>query len=1517
MKSRYLFACFFACFALLSCDKDQQESINQGSGQETFLPMTDIDIHPLGDKLTFSYTSHYAWTLRCNVDWLKVTPTSGSSGTTTVTIEAAPNVDEKRTATVNFYNNSGSVLDSFDVTQFEAVINILIDRASRTDAEAYEYKTDGSTKVNFDWKQSRKGAGFKVESNIEWEIDIDDNERYLLKEGSNQVVSQKYGTVTDDPVQKAFNLSARYHNLNDKVFVKQVTVIPRKVNVSGNEEKLSDNVIESLTRTITISQEYLIFYLEGEELSGSGDEYVFVKPFSELGNDYLSKNEVADEEAPGEQSFYLVYEKDKVAFDESSWGALQEGAKYCFDSGDILKCHKVEEVEDVATRAEEDETERKRVCVKKHMSLIVPAPNSNQRPEENTTPSSPTSPTSKSIQLSLMVEGGNAVIKTIDYSQNLYELFMIDDNEDHYFDNLGGSDKAKYVTIKTKGPWKVEPTSTTSNWITITESTGESSKKIKIYAEKQNLNFGQNEVKLKVSSNFEKSDPGIVGDNEPEFYQKPFVFDVPYEYDNIGKDKRISRLNQEEFSAVLESCGPWTLKVETTDESEPWLDVKAVSSSNDTKYMKDNTLTASSGKWEISVKANSTNESSSERKITIKVTSDRHKDAKDAADRDKAEKNFSLIQLPYSFVVCEGGKPDKPIHGTEIPMSAYNSPAYSFDIECGAPWRIIDLPEWVKIEGPMEGDGHDFVKGLKVKVNDNTKTDWDKKREGKIVIRSYRPEFTLPDASKEDPRYEDYEFTIVQDAFVFDVDAQQDYPASALDTEDKYFSIISTEGAAWEVVADKAWVVPATPKGEGAGYKHNYTFSLLENGNLEKRQASITVRSKVVEKEERFSITQGSYRFNSESVVFPVFNELDQSSVTFNVDCLGPWEIRNCPDWIKPDKKEGKGSEGPVVVTITPDDNYEEVRDGEFIVYSKVGGVEHTKSIKVSQKDFVWNLESAPEDIELNTLESGTYEMTFKSSGKWKADVVGSDVGSHPVEWLSAKEGDGGRDNLETISFKIPENYKTSDREVAVVVTSVDDGNKKHSTSIFQKKYEFAIGESSKPDCKVLGDEFVIPIVCSGQWGVILDEEEEQYLTVNPMSGTGSTEIVVKVSPNYMTKERRGSIVIATNDASCLTKTFEVSQARYIFGLDDVPSTRLTAEPASFAFAVNCSGNWKVELDTDANKFLSIDKDSGIGNSKITVNMSLNVLPSNRTGNIVVSSTDNPDLKETIAISQAGYEWSVDSPDTKTVATLGETFTVDLTCTGNWKVNLDAKAEEFITVTPQNGSGNKTVSISSSLNRSSQTREGKVTLVSADNPEFTKTITVTQAGYEWSVDSPDTKTVATLGETFTVDLTCTGNWKVNLDAKAEEFITVTPQNGSGNKTVSISSSLNRSSQTREGKVTLISTDNPEFTKTITVTQAGYEWSVDYSSIPATVPAEGGEYQVKVSATGAWEPMITDGGDFVTIKGIDSETFSIVVSSNKRVAGSEVPTIERIAVVSVSTTDGSGKSATIDVKQIGE
>ena len=1145
MKSRYLFACFFACFALLSCDKDQQESINQGSGQETFLPMTDIDIHPLGDKLTFSYTSHYAWTLRCNVDWLKVTPTSGSSGTTTVTIEAAPNVDEKRTATVNFYNNSGSVLDSFDVTQFEAVINILIDRASRTDAEAYEYKTDGSTKVNFDWKQSRKGAGFKVESNIEWEIDIDDDVRYLLKEGSNQVVSQKYGTVTDDPVQKAFNLSARNHNLNDKVFVRQVTVIPRKVNVSGNEEKLSDNVIESLTRTITISQDNLIFYLDSlTESTTVADSYKFDVPFTELGNDYLKKNGTADT-APGEQIFHLVYEEGKVAFANGSWGALKKNDSLVLSNGDIMKC--IDEVTiDVKSSLQAssvgDETQEVRKCIRKQMSLIVPAPNKTQLTEALAGGQTADTTTTKEITLPLVVNGKTVSEIKVDYSQNKYELFL--DSTGGKFSNLGGEDQNQTVKVRTKGPWKLKPSAT---WLTAPANGVGKQDAVSLYASDQNLNFDENKASLTLSTDFGQADPQITASNSPVFTQEPFVFNIDSDEYDLEKGITIGRLNTDSHNLTFTSSGPWKLRLESSDNDVDWLTADLAANGRSiamTSAGKD-ALSGTAGTWTIVFKAVNPNRSAQARKMDVFITSDYH----EGKNVKEAKKTLGITQKQYYFTIDASSLQKSSI-------SAYQAGEFTFQVDCGAPWRIRSCPEWVDQISPVEGDGKsDDPVFVKVRFKDNTGEKWQQTRSGVFKIRSYDSVMTMPD----DPEYQgdDRSFSVEQDAFVFDVSAEESYSLGSLDTKANDFKVSSTAGASWTITTgnNPSWVTPSVSQGTGT---QNVSFSLGENGTLEKRKDTVIVSSGVVDKTVTFEVEQGEYRFNSETVTFDEFAELSQPATSFNVDCLGPWKIQNCPDWIKPDEKEGKGSEGPVVVTITPDDNYEEERDGEFIVYSKVGGVEHTKSIKVSQKDFVWKLVSAPGNIELNTLESRPYEMTFKSSGKWKADVVGSDVGSHPVEWLSVEKGDGGRDNLETISFKVPENYTTLDRKVEVVVTSEDDDNKKHSTSIFQKKYEFEL-TSFEPkdnyDTKTKTFSFdadqhtaTFNVNCSGEWDVDVPKDYKSFLTASKSEDGKS--VIVGVSSNEKTsedagetKKRSGKITVSTNDESNKTETITIEQA--------------------------------------------------------------------------------------------------------------------------------------------------------------------------------------------------------------------------------------------------------------------------------------------------------------------------------------------------------------------------------------
>ena len=1598
MKFRHLLTGVFVSLALLSCGKDDQDSIGSGeNGNNTFLPMDDITVHPLGDALTMSYTSQYAWKVDCDCDWLKVTE-SGKAGTTKVTIEVDPNIDQTREVTIRFLNNSvggnrGDELDSFVVKQYEAVLGVAVDRADKADAETFEYKTDGKEKVVFDWKRSREGAGLTVESNIEWKINIAECD-YLLQDGNTEVLSAEYGDVVDDPVVKPFRLSAKKHNLSAGDNPVTITVTPRKVGTDNNELELSQKVIEHLSKTVTVSQEFLLFYLEGEDNSGfvadGIDVYGFENPFTELGNDYLSQNTSSDT-APGAQTFYLVYEKGKVEFEEGSWGEMEYGSQPCvLNNGHMLECVGTSSIQKRLKAADsgEDETEVTRDCVRKKIRLIVPEPNKDKLLADVDDESN--APTPYSVELPLKV-GGEVVSNIIlNYSQNRYELFL--SNAGGEFSNLGGDQEKKQVQVRTKGPWKLE---TSGDWLTI-QDTGAQTATVSLYAPAQNLNFKDNEASLTLSTNFDKADPELVDGNHPKFTQKPFVFDI--NRDDIGSDKSISRLDKSGYTIVLDSYGPWTLKTTPASDGKYWLDVKAVGSGQ-TIELKDGVLNCpKAGEWTITVNANHTNETTSYRKMGISITSDYHA----SVAEPKAKKDFSITQDPYSFNVRKDGK---SIADSDVPMLAYRSPEYVFDIECGGPWRIVEKPTWVTVSGSTEGDGSSYEqgRGIKVSVDGNTGENWNKSRSGKIKVRSYRSEMELPAEGQEVATVEDIEFEIVQDAFVFDVEVDPAYTVGAIDKDTRPFKVRSTSQATWRVVSDYDWVVLSSKNGTGNGSNQSLTFKLNENGTLEGRTSTVTVSSLIVDKSVTFEVTQGAYRFDSTTESLDKFAELDKTSRTFNVDCLGPWSVRNKPSWITLSKSSGNGSDGLVEVTVTASDNHNDDREGSFEVYSNVGGVTHTKTINVSQKDFVWAVTENPGSVHHEALQADIYDLKFKSSGAWEAKLTGSDIDGFPVV-LSEYSGDGGRDNEEVVNITVPANYRKSQRNVSVVVTSKDDNTKKHTVAITQDDYKFSLGSKSKSDCEVLGDSFTIPVNCTGDWAVELGEAEETYLNVSPVSGTGNGVVSVTVSPNYQPQLRNGNINIVTKDASALKEPFTLTQAKYVFGLTGVPSTEFTAEAKEFGFGVDCSGNWKVELDADAQQFLSVSNTE----DRVTVNAPLNTAASPRSGKITVSSTDNPELKQVVSVSQDGYIWNVSNAGASSFDAKAASFNIAVSCTGGWKVSeksdfltvgdmtgngsksvsvavslnkdaesrdgkvvlvstdnpeftetieisqagyvfdavnvgassFDAKAasfniavsctggwkvsekSDFLTVGDMTGNGDKTVSVAVSLNKNAEARDGKVVLVSTDNPAFTKTIAISQAGYVWAVDAEDSYDVATLGGSFKIGVTCTNGWKVTLDADAQKFITVNQASGTGNFEISFTAALNAGAA-RSGKITVASTDNPAFTKTVTVSQGAYSWQITADSMSA-VPAAGGTYSVKVDCTGDWKVALdADAQKFVKVNGGTSATgkgngtVSVTVSSNKKAAGSSKATAERNGVITVSTTDGSSKTHNITIKQAGE
>ena len=353
MKLRHLLASLFACLAFISCDKDQQDqiSINKEEGHDSVLPMPDsLTAHPLGDSFTMSYTSQYKWKVPDTPVWITVKPKNGGPGTTKIEITIDPflltdETDSKTTNTdsegtnkdksreqVIYFNNDGGKPDMLSVTQYKPVLEVSIDKPENNDYKHINNDTT-SDDVIFEWKKSSDegGAGFNVKSNINWTIDIDnkdnDNKQnpdyklcqieYVNGKPESSIIDfsnmNVYGAVGENEDPLTFKLSANNPNLSKgEPHLSNVTITPVKYDNEGKVIKLDDSVLKALQSTIQVSQEHLIFYLDGDvnsEVKDSIRSYVLKSPFSELGNDYLES--IKQEKDNAHSWFCKIQKKDR------------------------------------------------------------------------------------------------------------------------------------------------------------------------------------------------------------------------------------------------------------------------------------------------------------------------------------------------------------------------------------------------------------------------------------------------------------------------------------------------------------------------------------------------------------------------------------------------------------------------------------------------------------------------------------------------------------------------------------------------------------------------------------------------------------------------------------------------------------------------------------------------------------------------------------------------------------------------------------------------------------------------------------------------------------------------------------------------------------------------------------------------------------------------------------------------------------------------------------------------------
>lgn len=260
-----LLICIAACLVFASCSNDSQD----GNAPQAYLPLEDVNkVHPLGDSFIVSYTSVGSWTLQNESEWIKVTDannnsiTGGKAGTTMLHITVLPNLDSSRRESLVFKSKGETDIEK-EFIQDKAVLEM-----------------NSASSLRFGWVADATGKEIKVSSNIRWKMSVEGEDKDLYRIENHEEGTWLGKLGKEDEYE--YKLTSLKHNMSSTDDERPVRVViePVKIDLEGSEVSLPDNVMDALSHTIEVSQDFLIFSLTDED----GNPFPTDLNFSELGD---------------------------------------------------------------------------------------------------------------------------------------------------------------------------------------------------------------------------------------------------------------------------------------------------------------------------------------------------------------------------------------------------------------------------------------------------------------------------------------------------------------------------------------------------------------------------------------------------------------------------------------------------------------------------------------------------------------------------------------------------------------------------------------------------------------------------------------------------------------------------------------------------------------------------------------------------------------------------------------------------------------------------------------------------------------------------------------------------------------------------------------------------------------------------------------------------------------------------------------------------------------------------------
>lgn len=310
MKYILTLACVALGLTFVACESDVQEQLKNGDkDQITHQPLGNMEIHPMGDKVTISFTSTVDWELGyicsdgvalndildTNESTIKWT---GSAGTTSFTV-----------AVKEYLNADGKVSNAKGEERWlkllfcDAASGVILSEHIISQRLPYLIVNGHDVNNTFSLDYADTNKDIIIESNIDWEVTLSDSENSFDLRGGDKEVYQPttfFGnqTLTLEPEEDGYNYSTETKSAT-------LSISPCSRSLDANDKPVTE-VVD--TWEYSVVQDYRVMFLVAD--LPTEDNWLTLprinatNPLSPYGTNYLGE----EKKSAAQSEFYCIYD---------------------------------------------------------------------------------------------------------------------------------------------------------------------------------------------------------------------------------------------------------------------------------------------------------------------------------------------------------------------------------------------------------------------------------------------------------------------------------------------------------------------------------------------------------------------------------------------------------------------------------------------------------------------------------------------------------------------------------------------------------------------------------------------------------------------------------------------------------------------------------------------------------------------------------------------------------------------------------------------------------------------------------------------------------------------------------------------------------------------------------------------------------------------------------------------------------------------------------------------------------